>query len=124
MGLDRYRSPAVVGLVALLSLSLGGCADINGKPALKGPKPAATLPAELAAAAGTDLGQYYVTPRSDLSKKDLDGAIADLKSETDLVLVVEDDGRLNITFHGNPTKDRKTEILKQLVAIGTVSEGV
>lgn len=122
----RLASPRPFALAAVACLALGvsGCADVSGKSANAGPAPAKSLPAGLATLARTDVGQYYVTPRSDLSKKELDAAIANLKDQPDVEVAVEKDGRLNVTFRGNPKPDRKAAILKQLVAIGKVDEGI
>jgi hypothetical protein len=101
-----------------------GCANIRGSEVNTGPAPAKTLPPVLARLANTDVGQYYVTPRPDLTKKQLDGAVSYLRNQGDVNLTIEQDGRLNVQFYGNPNHKRKAELLKELVAIGKVDQGI
>ena len=119
-----HRTPLALALLTAATLATAGCADISGDTEDPGPTPAASLPAPLASLAKTDLGQYYLNPRQDASQQDIDGVIAYLKAQSDVVLVVEQDNVLNITFRGNPKPDRKAEILKHLVTIGQVVPGI
>jgi hypothetical protein len=119
-----HRTPLTLALLTTVTLATAGCADISGDGEEPGPSPAASLPAPLASLAKTDLGQYYVNPRQDASQQDIDGVIAYLKAQSDVVLVVERDNVLNITFRGNPKPDRKTEILRHVVTIGEVVPGI
>ena len=119
-----HRTPFTLAVLAAATLAASGCADVSGDTVEPGPTPAASLPAPLASLAKTDLGQYYVNPRQDASQQDIDGVIAYLKAQGDVVLVVEQDNVLNITFRGNPKPDRKAEILKHVVTIGEVVPGI
>jgi hypothetical protein len=119
-----HRTPLVLAALAAATLATAGCADVSGDTDDPGPSPAASLPAPLASLAKTDLGQYYLNPRQDASQQDIDGVIAYLRAQGDVVLVLEKDNVLNITFRGNPKPDRKAEILRHVVTIGEVVPGI
>ena len=119
------RRPAVaLSTAALGALLLTGCVD--DAPSVEGAaEPAASLPAQVAQLAGTDVGQFYVTPRADLDQTTRDRTIAQLKQMRGVQKAeLEQDGRLNLEFRpGASEKDRRAA-LKQAAAIGELTEGV
>jgi hypothetical protein len=104
-------------------LALSGCADVTGGTA-DAPKPADTLPTEIASLVRTDLGEYLVTPRPGTSQKDITATISRLQSMPGVQDCQLKNGRVDLVFSGGSTPDQHEKAVKQLAALGTVEEGV
>lgn len=108
---------------AALALALSGCANISGNNT-DAPEPAKVLPAPIASAVKTDIGQYLVRPKSDVSAKDIQATIDQLQSMPGVQSAELKEGVVDVQFFGGSTSEQRENAVKQLAALGDVYEGV
>jgi hypothetical protein len=86
------------------------------------PSPVATLPAYVAKLSQT-IGEYVVAPSPALTPEnshDVLDAVASIPGTQSTKLI---DGKLHVEILPAATNDQRGKILRELAAIGTVSEG-
>ena len=116
-------------LFLLGSLTLSGCSgsSSSAKPTpsstlLPVPSPVATLPAYVTKLSQT-IGEYDVAPAPALTPEnshDVVDAVASIPGVQSAKLV---NGKLRVEILPGATDDQRGKILRELAAIGTVSEG-
>lgn len=109
-------------LAAVLSLSACSGSD----PATAAPKPVASLPAPVQSLVqGTDVGEFFVTPKAGTPKTAVNGAVAKLRTLPGVQSAeLNKDGVVDVTFRGSITKSQREAAVKQLAALGDVQEGI
>jgi hypothetical protein len=116
------RALLAVGAAAAL---LAGCADISGTsdlPVSHAVSPAASLPADVAAL-GMQSGEYLVTLRPGIPKEQLADTIAVVLGMTGVQSAEIMNGELDVQFRSG-TDDDHRRVLRQLVPLGKVREGI
>ncbi|MBK5305877.1 MAG: hypothetical protein JJD92_04235 [Frankiaceae bacterium] len=108
---------------AALTLALSGCANISGSNS-DAPDPAKALPAPIASAVKTDIGQYLVRPKSSVSAKDIQATIDQLRLMPGVQSADLKDGVVDVQFLGGSTAAQRENAVKQLAALGEVYEGI
>jgi hypothetical protein len=119
----RVSRWTVLSLSSAAVLAVSGCADVTGGNN-SAPKPANTLPTQIASLVKTDLGEYLVTPRPGTSDKDIQATINRLRAMPGVQSAELKDGRVDLQFLGGSTPAQHEQAVKQLAALGTVEEGV
>ena len=116
------RWTLLCGVAAAVALS--GCADVSGSSGAA-PKPASSLPAQVAKLVKTDVGEYFGTPNKGTSSKDVKDTIKRLKTMPGVQSAdLTKDGRIDLQFLGGSTAAQREAAVKQLAAIGRIDEGV
>lgn len=106
----------------VVALALSACGSSPGEDA---PEPVKALPAPVQSlAVGTDVGQFFVTPKPGTPKADVDATVAKLKSMDGIQSVVVKDGVIDLQFRPTVTPEQREEALRQLAALGEVQEGI
>ncbi|GAC1610513.1 MAG: hypothetical protein NVS3B26_17670 [Mycobacteriales bacterium] len=119
----RHR-PLMAACAAAAALSLSACANVNG-PTIAAPKPVQTLPSQVSALVKTDVGEYLVQPRAGVSAKDVQNTIAKLKVMPGVgTVTLTKQGKIDMTFRGNPPEAQRAAIVRQMAALGPIEEGI
>jgi hypothetical protein len=108
---------------AAAAFALSGCANISGG-SNDAPEPAKALPAPIASALKTDIGEYLVTPKPGTSSKDIQATIDQLRSMPGVQSAELKEGNVDVQFFGGSTPEQREKAVKQLAALGEVFEGV
>ncbi len=115
---------AAGALTAVLALS--ACTGDGTSVDDAAPEPAPALPSAVASVVlGTDVGQFFVNPNDEVSKETIDGAIAKLKTLPGVQSAeLTDEGLVDVQFRGGITVEQREAAVRQMAALGEVTEGV
>lgn len=117
------RTLLSAGLLAA-ALTLSACSGDSSTDAA--PAPAEALPSAVASVVtGTDVGQFFVTPKAGTPKEVIDGALAKLKTMPGVQSAeLTPDGLVDVQFRGGITVEQREAVVKQMAALGDVTEGI
>ena len=121
----RRLSPPVLlaALPLLAALSLTGCSADEPEAVQGAPAPVASLPAEIAKISKT-VGQYYVAPRGDATPAQVNDVLAKVKSMKGVQSAVRQGEQISVEFLGGASPADHVAVLRQLAALGAVTEGI
>jgi hypothetical protein len=111
---------------AAAAVALTGCANVSGGADTKDAvAPVSAVPSPLASLVKTDVGEYLVQPKKDISKKQIDATIAKLKTMKGVQSAdLRADGYVDVQFYGNATTADHEAVVKLMGGLGDVQEGV
>ena len=106
------------------ALMLSACSGDSASDAA--PDPAPALPSSVASiVTGSDVGQFFVAPKEGTPKATIDGAIAKLKEMPGVQSAeLNADGLVDVQFRGGITPEQREAAVRQMAALGEVTEGI